>query len=141
MYRSLSVLDGAILVISAKDGVQAQTRILFHALQKMNIPTIIFINKIDQYGINLNNIYQNIKEKLSNDIIVMQNVTLTPEISIKNIIDLDEWDPVISKNDKLFKKNILQEKKLTIQELTQEDIGVLKKGSLFPIYHGVLKII
>lgn len=63
----------------------------------MNIPTIIFINKIDQYGINLNNIYQNIKEKLSNDIIVMQNVTLTPEISIKNIIDLDEWDPVISK--------------------------------------------
>ena len=120
VYRSLSVLDGAILVISAKDGVQAQTRILFHALQKMNIPTIIFINKIDQYGINLNNIYQNIKEKLSNDIIVMQNVTLTPEISIKNIIDLDEWDPVISKNDKLLKKYIAGEK-LTIQELTQED--------------------
>ena len=36
-YRSLSVLDGAVLVISAKDGVQAQTRILFNALQKMNI--------------------------------------------------------------------------------------------------------
>ena len=104
VYRSLSVLDGAILVISAKDGVQAQTRILFHALQKMNIPTIIFINKIDQDGINLNNIYQNIKEKLSNDIIVMQNVTLTPEISIKSIIDLDDWDPVISRNDKLLKK-------------------------------------
>ncbi len=52
-YRSLSVLDGAVLVISAKDGVQAQTRILFHALQKMDIPTIIFINKIDQNGIDL----------------------------------------------------------------------------------------
>lgn len=135
VYRSLSVLDGAILVISAKDGVQAQTRILFHALQKMNIPTIIFINKIDQYGINLNNIYQNIKEKLSNDIIVMQNVTLTPEISIKNIIDLDEWDPVISKNDKLLEKYIAGEK-LTIQELTQEEYRCVKKGSLFPIYHG-----
>lgn len=49
----------------------------------MNIPTIIFINKIDQDGINLNNIYQNIKEKLSNDIIVMQNVTLTPEYQLK----------------------------------------------------------
>lgn len=138
VYRSLSVLDGAILVISAKDGVQAQTRILFHALQKMNIPTIIFINKIDQYGINLNNIYQNIKEKLSNDIIVMQNVTLTPEISIKNIIDLDEWDPVISKNDKLLKKYIAGEK-LTIQELTQEEYRRVKKGSLFPIYHGSAK--
>lgn len=135
VYRSLSVLDGAILVISAKDGVQAQTRILFHALQKMNIPTIIFINKIDQDGINLNNIYQNIKEKLSNDIIVMQNVTLTPEISIKNIIDLDEWDPVISKNDKLLEKYIAGEK-LTIQELTYEEYRCVKKGSLFPIYHG-----
>lgn len=135
VYRSLSVLDGAILVISAKDGVQAQTRILFHALQKMNIPTIIFINKIDQYGINLNNIYQNIKEKLSNDIIVMQNVTLTPEISIKNIVDLDEWDPVISKNDKLLEKYIAGEK-LTIQELTYEEYRCVKKGSLFPIYHG-----
>ena len=135
VYRSLSVLDGAILVISAKDGVQAQTRILFHALQKMNIPTIIFINKIDQYGINLNNIYQNIKEKLSNDIIVMQNVTLTPEISIKNIIDLDDWDPVISRNDKLLKKYIAGEK-LTIQELTYEESRCVKKGSLFPIYHG-----
>ena len=138
VYRSLSVLDGAILVISAKDGVQAQTRILFHALQKMNIPTIIFINKIDQDGINLNNIYQNIKEKLSNDIIVMQNVTLTPEISIKNIIDLDDWDPVISKNDKLLKKYIAGEK-LTIQELTQEEYRCVKKGSLFPIYHGSAK--
>lgn len=135
VYRSLSVLDGAILVISAKDGVQAQTRILFHALQKMNIPTIIFINKIDQDGINLNNIYQNIKEKLSNDIIVMQNVTLTPEISIKNIIDLDDWDPVISKNDKLLEKYIVGEK-LTIQELTYEESRCVKKGSLFPIYHG-----
>ena len=135
VYRSLSVLDGAILVISAKDGVQAQTRILFHALQKMNIPTIIFINKIDQYGINLNNIYQNIKEKLSNDIIVMQNVTLTPEISIKNIIDLDDWDSVISKNDKLLEKYIAGEK-LTIQELTYEEYRCVKKGSLFPIYHG-----
>lgn len=135
VYRSLSVLDGAILVISAKDGVQAQTRILFHALQKMNIPTIIFINKIDQYGINLNNIYQNIKEKLSNDIIVMQNVTLTPEISIKSIIDLDDWDPVISRNDKLLKKYIAGEK-LTIQELTYEEYRCVKKGSLFPIYHG-----
>ena len=40
VYRSLAVLDGAILVISAKDGVQAQTRILFHALRKMNIPPL-----------------------------------------------------------------------------------------------------
>ena len=64
VYRSLAVLDGAILVVSAKDGVQAQTRVLFHALQKMKIPTIIFVNKIDQEGIDLQSVYQNIREKL-----------------------------------------------------------------------------
>ena len=87
---------------------------------------------------NLNNIYQNIKEKLSNDIIVMQNVTLTPEISIKNIIDLDDWDPVISKNDKLLEKYITGET-LTVQELKQEEYEQVQKGSLFPIYHGSAK--
>ena len=66
---------------------------------------------------------------------ILQNVTLTPEISIKNIIDLDDWDPVISKNDKLLEKYIVGEK-LTIQELTYEEYRCVKKGSLFPIYHG-----
>ena len=78
VYRSLAVLDGAILVVSAKDGVQAQTRVLFHALQKMKIPTIIFVNKIDQEGIDLQSVYQNIREKLSDDVMVMQDVSLTP---------------------------------------------------------------
>lgn len=138
VYRSLSVLDGAVLVISAKDGVQAQTRILFHALQKMNIPTIIFINKIDQYGINLHNTYQNIKEKLSTDIIIMQNVTLTPEVSLENITDLEKWDAVIAGNDRLLEKYIAGET-LTVQELKQEEYGRVQKGSLFPIYHGSAK--
>ena len=62
VYRSLSVLDGAILVVSAKDGVQAQTRVLFHALRKMKIPTIIFINKIDQEALFLHRLIK-ISEK------------------------------------------------------------------------------
>ena len=85
VYRSLAVLDGAILVISAKDGVQAQTRILFHALQKMDIPTIIFINKIDQNGIDLQCVYQSIKDKLTSDMIVMQEVSLSPKITMTDI--------------------------------------------------------
>jgi len=64
VYRSLSVLDGAVLLVSAKDGIQAQTRILFHALQIMKIPTIFFINKIDQEGIDLPMVYREMKAKL-----------------------------------------------------------------------------
>jgi ribosomal protection tetracycline resistance protein len=48
--RVLSVLDGAVLVISAVEGVQAQTRVLFRALQRLGIPTLVFINKIDRSG-------------------------------------------------------------------------------------------
>ena len=137
-HGALRASEAAIMVIDATKGIEVGTERTWKYTEKIGLPRIIFINKIDQYGINLNNIYQNIKEKLSNDIIVMQNVTLTPEISIKNIIDLDEWDPVISKNDKLLKKYIAGEK-LTIQELTQEEYRCVKKGSLFPIYHGSAK--
>jgi ribosomal protection tetracycline resistance protein len=46
--RALSVLDGAILVVSAVEGVQAQTRVLLRALTRMRLPTLIFINKTDR---------------------------------------------------------------------------------------------
>src|SRR5216110_2807143 len=48
--RVLSVLDGAVLVISAVEGVQAQTRVLMRALQRLHIPMLIFVNKIDRRG-------------------------------------------------------------------------------------------
>ena len=48
--RVLDVLDGAILVISAVEGVQAQTRVLMRALRRLGIPTIIFVNKVDRLG-------------------------------------------------------------------------------------------
>jgi ribosomal protection tetracycline resistance protein len=48
--RVLGVLDGAVLVISAVEGVQAQTRMLMRALQRLQIPTLIFVNKIDRGG-------------------------------------------------------------------------------------------
>ena len=44
----LSVLDGAVLVVSAVEGVQAQTRVLMRALRRLRIPTLIFVNKIDR---------------------------------------------------------------------------------------------
>ncbi len=48
--RVLDVLDGAVLVVSAVEGVQAQTRVLMRALQRLLIPTLIFVNKIDRAG-------------------------------------------------------------------------------------------
>ena len=46
--RVLGVLDGAVLVVSAVEGVQAQTRVLMRALQRLRVPTLVFVNKIDR---------------------------------------------------------------------------------------------
>src|ERR1700722_18369185 len=48
--RVLSVLDGAVLVVSAVEGVQSQTRVLMRTLERLGIPTLIFVNKIDRGG-------------------------------------------------------------------------------------------
>lgn len=48
--RVLAVLDGAVLVVSAVEGVQPQTPLLWRALQRLRVPTLIFVNKIDRSG-------------------------------------------------------------------------------------------
>lgn len=138
VYRSLSVLDGAILLISAKDGVQAQTRILFHALRKMGIPTIFFINKIDQNGIDLSTVYQDIKEKLSAEIVIKQKVELYPNMCVTNFTESEQWDTVIEGNDDLLEK-YMSGKSLEALELEQEESIRFQNCSLFPVYHGSAK--
>ncbi|MBA3643469.1 MAG: TetM/TetW/TetO/TetS family tetracycline resistance ribosomal protection protein [Chloroflexia bacterium] len=69
--RVLSVLDGAVLVISAVEGVQPQTRVLMRTLQRLHIPTLIFINKIDRGGAQCERVLQGIVEKLTPAIIPM----------------------------------------------------------------------
>ena len=120
VYRSLAVLDGAILVLSAKDGVQAQTRVLFHALRKLNIPTIIFINKIDQVGIDLESVYQSVRDKLSADIIIKQTVSLSSKITLTENTSAEVWDSVIENNDELLAKYIAGES-ISQKELAQEE--------------------
>ena len=68
VYRSLSVLDGAVLLVSAKDGIQAQTRILFHALQIMKIPTIFSSIKLTKRGLICQWYIREMKAKLSSEI-------------------------------------------------------------------------
>ena len=88
VYRSLSVLDGAILVVSAKDGVQAQTRVLFHALRKMKIPTIIFINKIDKDMINHKQLLEKIEHNFKEPPVVPIQIPMGNGKDFKGIIDI-----------------------------------------------------
>ncbi|MFB6981196.1 GTP-binding protein [Streptomyces scopuliridis] len=73
--RVLGVLDGAVLVISAVEGVQAQTRVLMRTLRRLRIPTLIFINKIDRTGAHTERVLRGISEKLSPSVIAMGAAT------------------------------------------------------------------
>lgn len=72
--RVLSVLDAAVVVISAVEGVQAQTRVLLRALQRLRLPFLIFVNKIDRSGAEPERVLDDIAEKLTPAIIPMGRV-------------------------------------------------------------------
>ncbi|WP_137991182.1 elongation factor G [Streptomyces vilmorinianum] len=69
--RVLSVLDGAVLVVSAVEGVQAQTRVLMRTLRRLGIPTLIFVNKIDRRGADREGTLRGIREKLTSCVVPM----------------------------------------------------------------------
>ncbi|WP_324792698.1 translation factor GTPase family protein [Streptomyces cyaneofuscatus] len=69
--RVLGVLDGAVLVVSAVEGVQAQTRVLLRTLRRLRIPTLLFVNKTDRPGARYDSLLTSITERLSPDTVAM----------------------------------------------------------------------
>ncbi|MER5836360.1 translation factor GTPase family protein, partial [Streptomyces sp. NPDC002130] len=69
--RVLGVLDGVVLVISAVEGVQAQTRVLMRTLQRLRIPTLLFVNKIDRSGARHEAVLREISARLTPGIVPM----------------------------------------------------------------------
>lgn len=73
MERTLKVLDGAVLVISAADGVQGHTRTLWQLLKRYQIPVFLFINKMDQQGTDREAILNELSEQLDNGCVDFTN--------------------------------------------------------------------
>lgn len=63
--RSLGVLDGVVLVVSAVEGVQAQTRVLMRAVRRLGLPTVLFVNKADRGGADPRRVLAEISSKLT----------------------------------------------------------------------------
>ncbi len=72
--RSLRVLDGAILVISAVDGVDAHTEALWHAIRQAELPVLIYVNKIDRVGTDLDQVTRSIRTLLTQSALPIQEV-------------------------------------------------------------------
>lgn len=72
--RALGVLDGAVLVLSAVEGVQPHTRVLMRTLRKLRLPTLIFVNKIDRAGAREHDLLADIRRRLSPSCVPLNTV-------------------------------------------------------------------
>ncbi|MFS2155322.1 GTP-binding protein [Rhizobium sp. Rhizsp42] len=73
--RVLGVLDGAVLVVSSVEGVQAQTRVLMRALARLKVPTVIFVNKVDRRGADGETALANLRDRLTTALAPMGSVS------------------------------------------------------------------
>lgn len=140
--RSLSVLDGAILIVSAKEGIQAQTRILFESLKALKIPTIIFINKIDRIGAAYEKLLKELKTNLSDKIVRLQNAyeigskaAYLGELFEENEA-LEDIINVISKLDNELLEAYAGDIKISKIELENKVSFYAKKGLIYPVLCG-----
>jgi ribosomal protection tetracycline resistance protein len=62
--RALAILDGAVLVLSAVEGVQPQTVVIWRALRRLRVPTLLFINKTDRRGADPERVRAEIRRRL-----------------------------------------------------------------------------
>ena len=63
--RSLGVLDAAVLVLSSVEGVQPQTVVIWRALQRIAVPTVLFVNKVDRAGADVGRVLQQVRRRLT----------------------------------------------------------------------------
>ena len=120
MERTLQVLDYAILVISGADGVQGHTRTLWNLLRRYEIPTFVFVNKMDQKGTDAEVLLQELKNVLEEGCV---------DFSAKRDVHFYEEAAVCSEDALEEFLEIGRLKKETLQELFLD-------RQLFPCFFG-----
>lgn len=146
--RSITALDGAILVISAVEGVQSQSEIIFKALKQTKIPTVIFINKIDRIGADITKVMEQIQlmtggRALCVEIVTAQSdkdskITSFYEKNQDKLIEglrnhicefLAEYD------DNILEKIVLGQS-VSTDEMQAAITKLSSNGDIFPVFDG-----
>ncbi|WDV45426.1 elongation factor G [Clostridiaceae bacterium M8S5] len=96
--RSLRVLDGAVAIFDAKNGVEPQSETVWRQADKYNVPRICFVNKMDKMGADFILSLQSMKDRLKANAIAMQ-LPIGAENEFRGIIDLVTMKAVMYKND------------------------------------------
>ena len=119
MERTLQVLDYAILVINGADGVQGHTRTLWRLLKRYQIPTFIFINKMDQLGTDKAKVLADLQNRLDEGCIDFSEITE------------ETYDSLAMCDEKAMEEYLKSEK---IEEDTIAEI--IGNRKVYPCYFG-----
>jgi ribosomal protection tetracycline resistance protein len=141
--RVLSVLDGVVLVISAVEGVQAQTRTLMRSLQRLAIPALLFVNKIDRPGARPAGVLQDIARRLKVAAVGMGCVARagTPDAAFTpSGEDAECTDGLIEllaeHNDGLLAAYVQTEGRVPYHQLRAELAKQTARGEAYPAFFG-----
>ena len=142
--RALGVLDGAVLVISAVEGVQPQTRVIMRVLQRLRIPTLLFVNKIDRRGAQYETLLASISELLTPQILAMGDVS-GPGTSAAEFVPFDArdgafratlLDRLTALDDELLAAYVADEGKVTARRLRRAVVAQTGRAWLHPVFFG-----
>lgn len=141
--RVLGVLDGAVLVISAVEGVQAQTRVLMRTLQRLGIPCLIFVNKIDRSGADIDRTLQGITEKLTAAMVPMGSVdrpgtrraSYVPHTATNEAFTAD-LHTVLAERDEALLAAYVNEDHVLFDRLYRELARQTERGWVYPVLFG-----
>ena len=149
MERTLQVLDYAVLVINGADGVQGHTVTLWKLLERYQIPTFLFINKMDQDGTDQEALLAELKKRLSENCLNFGPVDIKAEIennpaALENgNINVDEISEIEAEHEGDFLENLavcdedLLENYLETGEVRPEEITeLIAERKVFPCYFG-----
>lgn len=136
----LHVLDVVVLVIAAREGVQAQTRLFFRKLSELNIPTVIFINKLDRMGANYEDLIKTIRTKLTDEILECQRYHGVggKQVQIEDIpLDDEELQMKLLLSSETLIKKYDESQEITTKDYETEFIHLIRGGKLYPVMGGV----
>ncbi len=142
--RVLNILDGAVLVISAVEGVQPQTRVLLRALQRLRVPTLLFVNKIDRRGAGYDRVLEAISRRLTPAIIPMGSVDqlgtpaagFTPWDADDAGFRIGLTEMLTGRNDSLLTAYVEDETTVTYARLRRELVAQTGRAVLHPVLFG-----
>lgn len=137
--RAINVLDGAILVISGVEGIEPQTQVIWNMLKEKQIPTIVFINKMDRMGADYNRILNEIQTKLDTRIIpkviVQKDESKDGGISYSTL-SFDELKEKLADIDVDVMEKYINDEEIEPEYIETRIKELAMSGELFCVYGG-----